>query len=182
MKKLPLFLLLILAMSCGDEDLYVTPDGDDLQTVGIIEEVETPSSDIFAVVDESAAFTGGMKEYTKFLKENLNYPKQAKEMGVEGRVFISFVVDTDGSLSDFEIQRGIGAGCDEEALRVIMESPAWSPGKQGGVPVKTKMQLAVKFKLHDTDVAAIAVEEATIEEVVEEEVRVIQLDVETTKK
>lgn len=176
MKKLPLFLLLIFALSCGDEDLYVSPDGEDLQTVGIIEEVESESSDIFLFVEESAAFTGGMKAYNKFLKTNLNYPKQAKRMGVEGRVFISFVVDTDGSLTDFELQRGIGAGCDEEALRVIMESPNWSAGKQGGVAVKTKMQLAVTFKLHETDVASISTEGIKKQELIEEEVEIIEVD------
>lgn len=170
MKKLPLFLLLLFVLSCGDEDLYVTPDGEDLQTVAIIEETESESSDIFLDVEESAAFTGGMGEYKKYLLENLNYPDQAKRMGVEGRVFISFVVDTDGSLSDFELQRGIGAGCDVEALRVIMESPNWTPGKQAGAAVKTKMQLAVTFKLHETDVASISTEEvkAELEEEVEE--------------
>ena len=184
MKKLPLLLLLIFAVSCGDEDLYVSPDGNDLQTVGIIEETETDSepSDIFAVVDESAAFPGGTKAYGKFLKTNLKYPDKAKNMGIEGRVFISFVVDTDGSLADFELQRGIGAGCDEEALRVIMESPNWTPGKQGGVAVKTKMQLAVTFKLNDIKAKAISSEEASIEKLAQEEVQVVHLDVENSKK
>lgn len=182
MKKLPLLLLLIFAISCGDEDLYVSPAGEDLQTVGIIEETASESSDIFLAVEESAAFPGGTKAYGKFLRTNLKYPSQAKNMGIEGRVFISFVVNTDGSLGDFELQRGIGAGCDEEALRVIMESPNWTPGKQGGVAVKTKMQLAVSFKLDGTNIASVSNASLPETEVIKEEVQVIHLDVENGKK
>lgn len=178
MKKLPLFLLLIFAMSCGDEDLDVKPNGEDFQTVGIIEETESESSDIHLFVDESATFPGGMKAYSKFLKTNLKYPLQAKKMGIEGKAFMSFVVDADGSLSDFKLLRGIGAGCDEEALRVIMSSPKWIPGKQAGVAVKTKMNLRVVFKLDNADIATNSIEEVIKEKPAKEDVQVIHLDVE----
>lgn len=153
MKKLSLLALLAFFVSCGDEDLYVAPDGEDLQAVAIeeIPDSEASSSDIFLVVEDMPEFPGGQKAYNRFLLSNLKYPKQARDMGVEGNVYLSFVVDTDGTLSDFELLRGIGAGCDEEALRVYMESPNWTPGKQRGVAVKTKMQARVSFKLSNAD-------------------------------
>lgn len=149
MKKLSLLALLIFMVSCGDEDLYVAPDGQDLQAV-LIEEIpdsEASSSDLYMAVEDMPEFPGGQKAYNKYLLSNLKYPKQARDLGVEGNVFLSFTVNTDGSLSDFELLRGIGGGCDEEALRVYMESPDWTPGKQRGVAVKTKVQAKVAFKL-----------------------------------
>ncbi|WP_268121662.1 energy transducer TonB [Roseivirga pacifica] len=153
MKKLIPLCSLLLFIGCSDEDLYVSPDGDMPQAVMIIEEeTETPSSsdDIFMVVEEQPSFPGGMEEWNKFLLTNLQYPEQAKTKGVEGRVFLTFVVQKDGELKDLQLIRGIGGGCDEEALRVLMESPNWEPGKQRGREVATRMQVAITFKLDGT--------------------------------
>ncbi|MCO6358444.1 energy transducer TonB [Roseivirga pacifica] len=150
MKKLIPLCSLLLFIGCSDEDLYVSPDGDMPQAVMIIEEeTETPSSsdDIFMVVEEQPSFPGGMEEWNKFLLTNLQYPEQAKSKGVEGRVFLTFVVQKDGELKDLQLIRGIGGGCDEEALRVLMASPNWEPGKQRGREVATRMQAAITFKL-----------------------------------
>jgi protein TonB len=68
-------------------------------------------------------------------------------MQVEGRVFLQFVVNKDGSLTDIKVVKGIGAGCDEEAIRVLKSAPRWSPGKQRGVPVRQRMVLPLTFKL-----------------------------------
>ena len=68
-------------------------------------------------------------------------------MGIEGKVFLSFIVDQQGSISDIQVIRGIGGGCDEEAKRVLQKSPKWSPGKQRGRPVKSRMQIQIVFKL-----------------------------------
>ncbi len=151
MKKLTLLLTLSLVFSCGDEDLYVKPDGTDYQAVKALPDQNSQSSanGIFLIVEDMPEFQGGKDAYNSFLLKNLKYPEQAKKMGVEGRVFISFIVNEDGSLSDFELVRGIGSGCDEEALRVYMESPNWSPGKQKGKAVKTQMQAQVVFKLSE---------------------------------
>ena len=153
MKKLIPLCSLLLFIGCSDEDLYVSPDGDMPQAVMIIEEeTEIPSSsdDIFMVVEEQPSFPGGMEEWNKFLLTNLQYPEQAKSKGVEGRVFLTFVVQKDGELKDLQLIRGIGGGCDEEALRVLMESPNWEPGKQRGREVATRMQVAITFKLDGT--------------------------------
>lgn len=107
------------------------------------EEVE----EIFQVVEDQPEPIGGMEAFYKYVQKNLDYPAQARRMGIEGRVFVQFVVDKDGSISDVVAIRGIGAGCDEEAVRVIKESPKWKPGKQRGRAVKVRMVLPITFKL-----------------------------------
>lgn len=107
------------------------------------EEVE----EIFQVVEDQPEPIGGMEAFYKYVSKNLDYPAQARRMGIEGRVFVQFVVDKDGSITDVVAIRGIGAGCDEEAVRVIKEAPKWKPGKQRGRAVKVRMVLPITFKL-----------------------------------
>jgi protein TonB len=71
----------------------------------------------------------------------------AKESGIQGRVFVTFVVERDGSVTDVRVLRGIGGGCDEEAIRVVQNMPKWSPGKQRGKSVRVQYNLPVKFTL-----------------------------------
>lgn len=111
------------------------------------EEVKEDENQIFTIVEENAAPIGGMKAFYEFVGSKMKYPAQARRMGVEGRVFCEFVVNKDGSLQDVKVIRGIGAGCDEEAIRVIQSAPAWKPGKQRGKPVRSKFNLAIIFKL-----------------------------------
>lgn len=101
----------------------------------------------FLVVEEQASFPGGMKAWRKFLEKNLKYPKQAKRLGIEGRVLLSFYVDSEGNLSDIKVIRGVGGRCDEEAIRVLTRSPKWNPGKQRGVAVKSPMTLFIYFRI-----------------------------------
>ncbi len=101
----------------------------------------------FIVVEEQASFPGGNEAWRKYLKKNFKYPKMAKRSGIEGRVFLSFYVDKEGNLSNIEVVRGIGGGCDEEAIRVLKNSPKWNPGRQRGVAVKSPMSLFITFKL-----------------------------------
>jgi len=86
-------------------------------------------------------------DYEAYLGKSLHYPDQAREAGVQGRVVIKFVVNEDGSISDVVLIRGIGAGCDEEAKRVIAAMPAWKPGKLNGIPVKVYYCIPINFKL-----------------------------------
>ena len=90
---------------------------------------------------------GGMESWNRYLSENMKYPTQARRMGVEGTVYVSFVVNKYGEIEDVEVIRGIGAGCDEEAIRVIKEAENWIPGRNGGLPVKVKMRVPIKFRL-----------------------------------
>ena len=92
-------------------------------------------------------FIGGMKEWTKFIQRNLRYPAMAMDQGKQGKVFVSFVVEKDGSVSNVTVIRGIGYGCDEEALRVISKSPKWKPGKQNGRNVRVKYTMPLGFAI-----------------------------------
>ncbi len=107
------------------------------------EEVE----EIFTIVEDQPTPDGGMAAFYQFVQKNLKYPAQARRMGIEGKVFVQFVVDKDGKLTEVQAVKGIGAGCDEEAVRVIEGAPKWKPGKQRGRAVKVRMILPITFKL-----------------------------------
>jgi protein TonB len=129
-------------------DVEVTEDTK-VEAVQVVEAKveEEDVEQVFSVVEESAAPKGGMQAFYKYVGEKLKYPAQARRMGTEGRVFVEFVVNRDGSIVDVKVVRGIGAGCDEEAIRVVQSAPAWSPGKQRGKPVRQKMVIPINFKL-----------------------------------
>lgn len=110
-----------------------------------VEVVDEPDS--FMIVEQPATFPGGLEDWQRFLQKNLKYPRQAQRTGIEGKVHLTFYVDTAGNISDIRVIRGIGAGCDKEATRVLQNSPSWNPGLQRGVPVKSPMSLFIKFKL-----------------------------------
>lgn len=114
-------------------------------TSAVVEE-ET-KEEVFLVVEDQPKFEGGIEAFYKYVSDNLEYPKQAKFAGIEGKVFLQFIVDKDGSLGEFQVLKGIGGGCDEEAIRVVKGSPKWQPGKQRGRPVKVRMGLPIFFKL-----------------------------------
>jgi TonB family protein len=101
----------------------------------------------YTVVEEMPSFKGGMQGMMNYLAENITYPLEAKKKGIQGRVFINFTILSDGSISDVKVLRGIGGGCDEEAIRVVKKMPKWNPGKQKGNPVAVKYNLPVKFSL-----------------------------------
>ena len=98
----------------------------------------------------SAAPIIGMRGFYRAIAEDMKYPLEARRMGIEGSVFVEFTVNVDGSLSDFRVVKGIGGGCDEEAIRIIylsQEKNKWHPGMQKGKPVKQKYTLSIIFKL-----------------------------------
>jgi len=107
--------------------------------------IEEDKAQAFLVVESMPEFPGGESALENFLKNNIFYPKAARENHIQGTVYITFVVEKDGSLSDIKVLRGIGGGCDEEALRVVKLMPKWNPGKQNGKAVKVQYTLAVKF-------------------------------------
>jgi len=111
-----------------------------------VEEKEDPDQ-IFLVVEETAAPPGGMPAFYDFVSKKLKYPAQARRMGIEGKVFVEFVIERDGTITDVKAIKGIGAGCDEEAVRVLQSAPKWKPGKQRGKPVRQRMVLPIAFKL-----------------------------------
>ncbi|PZX47780.1 energy transducer TonB [Algoriphagus chordae] len=108
---------------------------------------QTESETVHMEVDEMPQPKGGMDGWNTYLAENLKYPKAASEAKIEGTVIATFVVLKNGEIDSVEILRGIGGGCDEEVLRLVKESPKWTPGKKDGEIVKTRMRLPVRFKL-----------------------------------
>lgn len=109
--------------------------------------MDADTDQVFQVVEVDPEFPGGMEALTKYLSENIKYPEQAKKDKIQGKVYISFVVEKDGSVADAKVLRGIGGGCDEEALRVVNAMPKWTPGKQRNTPVRVQFNLPVVFKL-----------------------------------
>jgi periplasmic protein TonB len=103
--------------------------------------------EVFTVVEQNAEFQGGQSAMGKFLQKNLRYPPPAQRANVSGRVFLSFVVDRNGEISDVNVIKGLGFGCDEEAVRVVKAMPRWNPGKQSGRAVKSKFNLPISFVL-----------------------------------
>jgi protein TonB len=98
-------------------------------------------------VDEYPEFNGGAKAWSKYMERNLRYPYQAQEANIQGKVFVSFVVERDGSVSDVKVLRGLGFGCDEEAIKVIKKSPLWKPGKNRGTPVRVRYNMGINFTI-----------------------------------
>jgi periplasmic protein TonB len=101
----------------------------------------------FINVEQMPEYPGGTKEMMKFITNNLKYPVIASEMGVQGNVIVQFVVGRDGKIGSIKVLRGIGSGCDEEAIRVLQKMPAWNPGRQGGKPVLVFFTLPFRFVL-----------------------------------
>jgi len=103
----------------------------------------------FVSIEKQPEFPGGIAKFYKYLGGSIKYPKMALDNNVQGKVFLSFIVEKDGSLSDIQITRGLGSGTDEEAVRVLKESPKWNPGISNGHPVRVKYNINVNFTLND---------------------------------
>jgi TonB family protein len=102
---------------------------------------------VYTVVEKTPTYPGGDDARIAFMVQNIKYPEQAKKNGVQGKVFVTFVIEADGSVTNVKVLRGIGAGCDEEAIRVISIMPKWNPGMQDGKAVRTQFNLPISFKL-----------------------------------
>lgn len=112
-------------------------------------EPEPEIDDVYFVTipGEMPSFPGGINEMMRFLSNNIHYPQLAKEVGITGIVYVEFIVEKDGAISNIILVKEIGGGCDEEAVRVVSLMPGWEPGKQNGIPVRVKLTLPVKFSL-----------------------------------
>lgn len=114
----------------------------------LVEEAPEPvAEEIFTFVEEYPEFLGGEKALYEYIKNNVNYSELAIKTNIEGTVYVEFVVEKDGSISDVKVLRGIGGGCDEEAVRVVKSMPKWKPGKQRGQPVRVYYTLPIDFKI-----------------------------------
>ena len=114
--------------------------------------VDSLSGDsVYLVVEEKAEYKGGMDAFFAEVEKDLKYPKLAKEYLIQGKVFVEFIVDKSGKLHDAKVVRGIGGGCDEEALEAVKKRTKWMPGKVRGKVVSQKMVLPIAFKLQNSE-------------------------------
>jgi protein TonB len=111
------------------------------------EVAEVEDNQVYTFVEQQAEYPGGLEAMNKFIQKNLKYPAQARRMGTEGKVFVGFVINKDGTIVDVSIVKGISSECDKEAMRVIQMMPSWKAGKQNGKAVRVKFILPINFKL-----------------------------------
>lgn len=132
-------------------DIEMTEDTEVEQLPEVmVDDVEEEESDeVFLIVEQNPEPRGGMGAFYKHVNEHIKFPRQATTLGIEGKVFVQFVVAKDGKLTDIEVIRGIGGGCDEEAIRVVQIAPKWKAGKQRGRAVRVRMVLPITFKIID---------------------------------
>lgn len=131
-----------------DSSIYkYQPDGT-VKLIRIAQKLKNEAENgIITMADEMPAYPGGDKARLNFLQNNITYPVNARSMGIQGTVYVTFVVETDGSISDVRVLRGIGGGCDEEAIRVIKKMPKWKPGRMDGKLVRVQFNMPIKFTL-----------------------------------
>ncbi len=109
------------------------------------EDNDTISNPPFIFVDQMPVLEGGLPLY---LSKNIHYPDKASKMGIEGKVWVQLIIENNGKVSNVELSKGIGFGCDEEALRVISQMPDWIPGENNGKKVRVRMKVSVNFRLN----------------------------------
>jgi protein TonB len=112
-----------------------------------VEVAPKKEEEVFTVVEQQPEFPGGTSAMYAWLSKNMRYPAAASRANISGRVFVSFVVNADGSIQDVQVMKGLGFGTDEEAKRVVQQMPKWRPGKQSGRPVRVKFNLPINFQL-----------------------------------
>ncbi|MDE6022337.1 MAG: TonB family protein [Muribaculaceae bacterium] len=128
-----------------DNDMHPAPAADESSTS------TDNNKNIYVAVDEMAEFPGGMPELMKYLAMNIRYPKEAHDENIQGRVVIKFIINEDGSVSDATVIKGVSKELDEEATRVVMSMPKWTPGKAGGKAVASYYTIPISFKLQSSE-------------------------------
>lgn len=150
---LPAFALLVAGNISCSQDASQTEDAKEEVVAPVSPEAKEASADstakeeVFMVAEQMPEFPGGMKELLKFLQDNLKYPENAMKNNVQGRVIVQFVVEKDGTLTEFKVARSVDPDLDAEALRVLQTMPKWKPGMQRGEVVRVKFTVPVSFKL-----------------------------------
>lgn len=125
----------------ADQDMAV-------QIVDIVEDEEEEDAPVFFIVEDMPEFPGGDLALRKHIAENIHYPEIAKENGIQGRVFVQFVVNKKGEVEQIKVVRGVDPSLDKEAVRVIQNLPKWKPGQQRGKPVKVSFTVPINFQLN----------------------------------
>ncbi len=117
----------------------------DYQAIEVVEEEE--DAPVFFIVEQMPVFPGGEEALRKYIAQSVKYPAIAQENGIQGRVFVAFVVNTKGEVTDVKIARGVDPNLDKEAIRVVTNMPKWTPGKQRGKAVKVSYTVPINFVL-----------------------------------
>ncbi|TLX76889.1 energy transducer TonB [Labilibacter sediminis] len=112
-----------------------------------LEEEESDDAPVFFIVEEMPVFPGGDTELRKYIAQSVKYPVIAQENGIQGRVYVQFVVGTDGAVTQVKVARGVDPNLDKEAIRVVQSMPKWKPGKQRGKAVKVSYTVPINFVL-----------------------------------
>jgi protein TonB len=133
----------------GNNLLEANPVYAQIERPVLTDEKPPVDDEIFIVSEKKPEFPGGEKALFEYLKKNTAYPQYARESGISGTVYVTFVIEKDGSVSNIKVMRGIGFGCDEEAVRVISLMPKWSPGLQRTKPVRVSFNMPIAFVLKD---------------------------------
>lgn len=142
----------VLSRPLAEAQSAISPEADSAEALGADRPDEAPQNGkTYDVVEVMPSFPGGPSEMMKYLSQNIKYPKECHAKGIEGRVVVSFVVETDGSISTVNVFRSIDPMLDAEAERVVSAMPKWTPGKQNGKAVRVKYTLPVSFKLDKED-------------------------------
>jgi protein TonB len=112
-----------------------------------IAKVKEDKVEIIDLIESAPVYPGGDSAFIKFIKENIKYPEEARKHGIQGKVFVTLVIESDGSISNVKVLRGIEWwGFNEEAIRIVMLMPKWIPAKQRGIPVRAQCNLPIKFE------------------------------------
>ena len=122
-------------------------DETEIEIMDFEEEEEEDDNKVFMVVEKMPSFPGGDAALMRYLKKNVKFPTIAQENGIQGRVYVEFVVNKDGRIVDVKILKGVDRHLDEEALRVVRNMPSWEPGEQRGKPVRVSYRLPINFTL-----------------------------------
>ena len=135
-----------------DDELEIEDTEADKETVidmtpVVRQEEEEEEAEVFFIVEEMPEFPGGELALRKFIAQSIKYPVIAQENGIQGKVYVNFVVDKDGSVTAAKIARGVDQSLDKEALRVVNNLPKWKPGKQRGKAVKVSYTVPINFVL-----------------------------------
>lgn len=150
---LPAFALLVAGNISCSQDASQTEDAKEEVVAPVSPEAKeapadsTAKEEVFMVAEQMPEYPGGMKEMLKFLQENVKYPENAMKNNVQGRVIVQFVVEKDGTPTEFKVLRSVDPDLDAEALRVMKAMPKWKPGMQKGQVVRVKFTVPVSFKL-----------------------------------
>ncbi|OIN57701.1 energy transducer TonB [Arsenicibacter rosenii] len=138
--------MFVVALGNNQDGVTESPlDPDEKAQKATMTVIET-RKDVFTVVQHQPEFPGGMEALSAYIGNNLKYPEPARLAGVEGRVFLSFVVDKEGGIHDVNVLKGLGFGCDEAAIRLVAKMPAWKPGMQDGKAVAVRYNIPIQFK------------------------------------